>query len=73
MRYDIVQHTEITSRLNAIQDPELKSLMTELVKYCMVDAKRVYTNGVVFVPMFRVLDFVSAFEQHQENPYYEKA
>ena len=47
--------------------------MTELVKYCMVDAKRVYTNSVVFVPMFRVLDFVSAFEQHQENPYREKA
>jgi hypothetical protein len=62
---EIKNDISVKSRLVGITDEQLK-IIDFIINYSFKDKKEVYTNGVILVPLFRVLDAIAQNgEQYQ--------
>lgn len=64
---EIKEDTAVSSRLKHITEEQDIKVIDFILDYSFKDTQEVYTNGVILVPLFRVLD---AIEQNGE-PYRE--
>lgn len=58
-------YPEVFSRMKYIQDEKAKKIAEFILDYAFVDAKEIYTNGTILVPVFRVLDALSMINQKE--------
>lgn len=65
---EIKNDISVNSRLKYITDEEKLKIVDFIIDYSFKDAKEVYTNGTILVPLFRVLDaIVQNGEPYQSN------
>lgn len=64
---EIKNDISVSSRIKNITDKEKLKVIDFIIDYSFKDEHKVYTNGAILVPLFRVLD---AIEQNGE-PYQE--
>ena len=57
-KQDIREEVDIKSRLEYITDEEQLKVIEFIMDYSFKDSQEVYTNGIVLVPLFRVLDAI---------------
>lgn len=57
MKEEIRNDTSINSRLKYVDEKD-KKLVDFILTYCFKDEQEIYTNGIVLVPVFRVLDAI---------------
>lgn len=55
---EIKEDISIKSRLKYITDEEQLKIIDFIMDYSFKDSKEVYTNGIILVPLFRVLDAI---------------
>jgi hypothetical protein len=55
---EIKESVAIKSRLKYITDEEQLKVIDFIMDYSFKDSKEVYTNGIILVPLFRVLDAI---------------
>ena len=55
---EIKENVAIKSRLKYITDEEQLKVIDFIIDYSFKDSKEVYTNGIILVPLFRVLDAI---------------
>lgn len=55
---EIKQDISIKSRLQYITDEEQLKIIYFIMDYSFKDSKKVYTNGTILVPLYRVLDAI---------------
>ncbi len=55
---EIKENVAIKSRLKYITDEEQLKIIDFIMDYSFKDSKEVYTNGIILVPLFRVLDAI---------------
>lgn len=64
-KQEIKNHISVSSRLKHITDEEYLKIIDFIIEYTFKDTKEVYTNGILLVPLFRVLDAIES----KGNPY----
>ena len=62
---DLRNEIEITSRLPYITNEKARKVAEFLLDYMHKDYKEVYSNGTIYVPMYRVLDALSMIDQEK--------
>ena len=55
---EIKEDISIKSRLQYITDEEQLKVIDFIMDYSFKDNKKVYTNGTILVPLYRVLDAI---------------
>lgn len=66
-REEIKNDVSVKSRLAGMTDEQLK-VIDFIIDYSFKDNQKVYTNGTILVPLFRVLDAISQDgEPYQES------
>lgn len=53
---------EISSRMLYIKNEKAKRVAEFLLNYMVKDENNVYSNGTIFVPMYRVLDALAMID-----------
>ena len=66
-REEIKNDISVSSRVKHITDEESLKIVDFITDYSFKDSKKVYTNGTILVPLFRVLDAII----QKGNPYQE--
>ena len=64
---EVKNDISVSSRLKYITDEKDTKVANFIMDYAFKDEKEVYTNGVILVPLFRVLDAIS----QKGKPYQE--
>jgi hypothetical protein len=65
---EIKNNVSVSSRLKHITDEGHLKIVDFIIDYSFKDSQEVYTNGIILVPLFRVLDAISQKgEQYQEG------
>lgn len=62
---DLTKAPSIASRLPYITNEKAKKVVEFLFPYLEKDYKEVYSNGTIYVPMYRVLDALSMIDQEK--------
>ena len=58
LKEEIKSNPSISSRLEHITEEEHIKIIDFIINYSFKDDKEVYSNGVILVPLFRVLDAI---------------
>ena len=65
---EIKNDISVNSRLKYITDEEKLKIVDFIIDYSFKDAKEIYTNGTLLVPVYRVLDaIIQNGEPYQSN------
>lgn len=65
---EIKNDISVSSRVKYITDKETLKIIDFIIDYSFKDSKKVYTNGTILVPLYRVLDAIQQKgEQYQEG------
>ena len=65
---EIKNDLSVSSRLKHITDEEQLKIIDFIINYSFKDNKEVYTNGIILVPLFRVLDaIIQKGEEYKEG------
>jgi len=68
MKEEIKNSIEVSSRVKYITEEEKLKIIDFITSYSFKDSKKVYTNGTILVPLFRVIDAISQNgEPYQES------
>lgn len=60
---DLKTDISISSRLQYIDNPKAKRVADFLLGYSFHDKELVYSNGIVLVPLYRVLDALAMIDK----------
>ena len=63
---EILNDISVSSRMKNATEEERK-IIEFIIDYAFKDSKRVYTNGAILVPLFRVLDGIT----QKGEPYHQ--
>jgi hypothetical protein len=56
---EIKEDISVSSRIKHITDNEKLKIIDFIIDYSFKDKDKVYTNGTILVPLFRVLDAIT--------------
>lgn len=65
---EIKNDISVSSRMNGITDERDLKIIDFITDYSFRDSEKVYTNGAILVPLYRVLDAIS-----QNGNYYQSS
>ena len=56
---------EVSSRMKYIDNPKAKKVANFIMDYAFHDTEQVYTNNIIIVPLYRVLDALIMIDQDE--------